>query len=352
MAKVYGKPGAEKDLLKICPPEINCSVDVETFTIKYKLEKDQKRAVFDKETFDLVKNNKEKIKELESNKDRLIKEYTEKLVKLKDKKSNSEKIWNEKINETENKINYYKNQIKQHYKIKLIFSLLYLKFHHKIQSIAPKQLKEIKTEIIKTGKEKSNRVLELESQINILKSTIKNINKTRDTEFENKEKDLINKIEALDKAFISEEYHGAKGESAALEKLEKLPSDFHIFCDVKIKRQMDFVVVGPTGIFVIEVKNWTPGYTKDHLESGEESPHEQVDDAGTKLFYFLKDKFNFDLRVRKVIIPVKMILDENPNLPFVKVKSLKWVNSFITNSKNVFSTPQIDNIVKNFIQIT
>jgi len=350
MAKVYGKTGAEKDLLKICPPEIKCSVDVETYTIKFKLEKERKRAVFDKETYSSVKIKKEKIKELKFNKDRMIMGYTEKLKKLGIIKSDIEKILNLKIKENEDKINFYKNQIKQHFKIKLIFSLLYFRFYHRLQSIPPKQLKEIRKAIVITRNEKSKRASEFDNKINNLKNSIEKINKSRDTEFENKEKVLISKIEALDEAFKSEEYHGAMGENATLEKLEKLPSDFHIFCDVKIKRQMDFVVVGPTGIFVIEVKNWTPGYTKDHLESDEESPHEQVDDAGTKLYYFLKDKFNFNLRVRKVIIPVKMILEENPNLPFVKIKSLRWVNSFITNSKNVFSTPQIDNIVKKIIQ--
>lgn len=52
-------------------------------------------------------------------------------------------------------------------------------------------------------------------------------------------------------------YRGRRGESVILEELKKLPAEFRVFCDVKIQPpyNIDFVVAGPTGVFIIEVKS-------------------------------------------------------------------------------------------------
>jgi hypothetical protein len=51
--------------------------------------------------------------------------------------------------------------------------------------------------------------------------------------------------------------NGQKGESAVWYELEKLSDDFIIFQDVKIgeRGNIDFVVLGPTGLFTLEVKS-------------------------------------------------------------------------------------------------
>lgn len=56
---------------------------------------------------------------------------------------------------------------------------------------------------------------------------------------------------------------GAKGEDAALRQLMALPDDYHIFNQLCVPNEksrtgfneLDFVVLGPNGLFVIEVKN-------------------------------------------------------------------------------------------------
>ncbi len=53
-------------------------------------------------------------------------------------------------------------------------------------------------------------------------------------------------------------YNGQQGEELVLESLKTLPDNYSIFYDVKFYKKrgnMDFVVMGPTGIFAIEVKN-------------------------------------------------------------------------------------------------
>lgn len=60
---------------------------------------------------------------------------------------------------------------------------------------------------------------------------------------------------------------GVEGELAVLETLKQLPDDYMLLNRVKVPdsflpngwRELDFVVVGPTGLWIIEVKN-SPGY--------------------------------------------------------------------------------------------
>lgn len=60
---------------------------------------------------------------------------------------------------------------------------------------------------------------------------------------------------------------GVEGEVTALERLRTLPDDYVLFNRVKLPdgqlpngwRELDFVVAGPTGLWIVEVKN-TPGH--------------------------------------------------------------------------------------------
>ena len=52
---------------------------------------------------------------------------------------------------------------------------------------------------------------------------------------------------------------GYTGEALVANLLEDLPDDFHVFHDVKhrdLAGNIDHLVVGPTGVFVLETKNW------------------------------------------------------------------------------------------------
>jgi hypothetical protein len=60
---------------------------------------------------------------------------------------------------------------------------------------------------------------------------------------------------------------GTEGEVAVLERLKKLPDDYCLFNRVRLPdaqlpngwREIDFIVTGPTGLWIVEVKN-TPGH--------------------------------------------------------------------------------------------
>ncbi len=56
---------------------------------------------------------------------------------------------------------------------------------------------------------------------------------------------------------------GLKGENAVLKCLETLPKDYFIFNDVKLPGKggnIDHIVIGPSGVFVIETKNYSGKY--------------------------------------------------------------------------------------------
>lgn len=67
---------------------------------------------------------------------------------------------------------------------------------------------------------------------------------------------------------------GIEGEVAVLERLKTLPDDYLLFNRVKLPdgqlpngwRELDFIVAGPDGLWIVEVKN-TPGYV--YVQPGE-----------------------------------------------------------------------------------
>ena len=52
--------------------------------------------------------------------------------------------------------------------------------------------------------------------------------------------------------------HGYNGEQKVLQEFEKLPDEYHLFANVRVHDRMesDLVVVGPSGVFLIEIKNY------------------------------------------------------------------------------------------------
>lgn len=107
---------------------------------------------------------------------------------------------------------------------------------------------------------------------------------------------------------------GAHGESRVATELEKLPDEYWVLHDVRLEAresirfdgvglrsaQVDHLVVGPTGIFVIEAKCWS----KDHAAEGTAfSPFQQVRRAGHLCYLLLKDEVG-ETQVRQVVVPV------------------------------------------------
>jgi len=106
---------------------------------------------------------------------------------------------------------------------------------------------------------------------------------------------------------------GAIAELTVAEELAKLPDGFHVFHDVRLRTdlflrddnhvplqsaQIDHVVVGPTGVFVIETKNWTGDFarSRDRFD-----PHDQVARANRLCWVLLKEA-GLERTIRSVIV--------------------------------------------------
>jgi len=171
-----------------------------------------------------------------------------------------------------------------------------------------------------------------------------------------RKKRQINKIEDnLDGI----EHAGAKGETFALEKLSELPDEYHVFCGVnkdlgkyvtyRRKRnlksaQMDFVVVSKRGVVLIEVKNWSAKYYKNHYGL---RPHEQVDRAGRVLWIKLKSSWfrPKDPQVTSVLLSIQGSIPADTNYGYVVVKNLNDINSYIQNKAEQFSEKEVKKLI-------
>lgn len=107
---------------------------------------------------------------------------------------------------------------------------------------------------------------------------------------------------------------GAHGETRVAEELARLSDDYWVFHDVRLRArtpikfdgkglfsaQVDHLVVGPTGVFVIESKCWS----SDHAAKEDDfSPFDQVRRAGYLCYRLLKVNVQ-DTKVQQLLVPV------------------------------------------------
>jgi len=151
---------------------------------------------------------------------------------------------------------------------------------------------------------------------------------------------------------------GAKGENQVIECLSALGDDYHVLCGVRIElpywisyngkknlrsAQMDFVIVSKKGVFVIEVKNWSDNFAKNHDGF---SPHEQTDRAGRVLWFVLKSLIR-DIQVTNVLLSIHGNIRYDRNYRMVFVSSLEKINRLLENRQDTLDDNQVEKIVNN-----
>lgn len=170
-----------------------------------------------------------------------------------------------------------------------------------------------------------------------------------------RKKRQINKIEEHKESSL---HKGAKGELRVLDKLSQLSNDFHVMCGVYMdlgeyvsyngkwnlrSAQMDYVVVSKRGVVQIEVKNWSPDFSKQHKGF---SPFEQTDRAGRVLWIALQDWLSpKNPPVTNVLLSIGGNLQYNSNYKYVNVKDLNNINNFIENRYEKFSDKEVKRLV-------
>lgn len=149
---------------------------------------------------------------------------------------------------------------------------------------------------------------------------------------------------------------GRKGESSVYFELKRLSDEYSVFQDIHFSGQahnIDFVVLGPTGLFAVEVKshkggevnfngqeltwNGAPFQEKDFLK--------QAKSEALALNKYLKEKIQKDIFVQPVIVFanfVKLHFGKKP-VGGVYVIQKEWLNNLITENPQKLS---VDNLIK------
>ena len=249
---------------------------------------------------------------------------------LKEKISNRESML---LNEKEQIIEQINNQPKK--KMPKRLKVLETKFDKELRKPFKKDGKKVDKMTKKCGK------MELNYDKTIRKRTKKRIKQMNES-----------------KTFIDQKssfIQGAFGEERVIRTLMELPDTFIIFNDVRLSFakairwkkyneyvkscQIDHVVIGPSGIFLIETKNWNP----KTLQTTRFLPHKQVDRAGYVFFIKFKNLFR---KLRKKI-PIRSIVVTLRGLPIVDYPHVKQLIpreliSYILWFQNELTNEEID----------
>jgi len=163
-------------------------------------------------------------------------------------------------------------------------------------------------------------------------------------------------------------YLGAIGEENVLTELEKLPNSFFVINDFRKtfyppiynrrtddrinSIQVDHLVCGPTGLFIIETKNWSE-HSFQNIDFF--SPVKQVQRFNFALFVILNQavesgylhSFVSHLGSQK-ISPINIVATLQPppsqEFQYVKMMSCYSLRSHIENSKRVFSEENVNDL--------
>ena len=165
-----------------------------------------------------------------------------------------------------------------------------------------------------------------------------------------KTKKEVQKMLEINSSFIV----GAIGEEKVIDTLRKLPDSYYVFNEIQVKlsksilwkkyieyiktAQIDHIVLGQTGIFLIETKNWY----EMNITSVHNSPHKQIDRAGALFWIAQKRRFNTPSKSYNLVVTLKPL----PKFHYKQVYQLSIgeLNKFILTRKIKLSQKQIEKI--------
>jgi hypothetical protein len=153
---------------------------------------------------------------------------------------------------------------------------------------------------------------------------------------------------------------GDKGEKLVSSYLEDLPSGYFTFNDVNIpggKGNFDHIVIGPTGIFLIETKNYSgffkiygnDWYSRSSSQKMKRNPGNQVKLNALDLSKFLNKKLNRKIWVTGVVSLIKSNFKVVKKPEYYAVIGASDLTQFILRNDNKVDKESVNNIV-NFMQ--
>jgi len=240
------------------------------------------------------------------------------------------------------------NRIRKYY-IKKRFEKCELKYDHYVELPLKKYVQEN---------------INVENKILYLKNN-------QDYEVEKRASDVIKRIEHT-VSVINENsslIYGSIGEIKAIEILKQLPEQYYIINDVRKKFdppmynknegdriysiQLDHIVIGPTGIFIIETKYWSQKSIENKYLF---SPVKQLKRSSYALFVLLngiiKDRKiavfsnnwgQFKISISNILLMLNTSTDQQ--FQFIKILTEDNLINYITKGRTVFNKDQIKYLV-------
>jgi hypothetical protein len=285
---------------------------------------------------------------------------------IADTKLQLEKELNEEIDKLKQQINYSKTSVPTNYiqKLKRFFKerSYKKKIRYKENNLDIKVKKSIDNLII-LRREKNNRYQYINSHFD---DAVKHKCMLPINELERKKR-IIDELNP----FIS----GALGEHKVVKELENLSDEFSLINDFSISFyypiynsqendyiksiQIDHILISPSGIFLIETKNWS----QKSLENlSLRSPVQQIRRTSFVLFKLLNDEItNYQLQLNShhwgiKKIPIKnliVLINTKPReeLQYVKILTLNELVSYVKYFKPLFSNFETQRITEYLLNI-
>jgi len=193
---------------------------------------------------------------------------------------------------------------------------------------------------------------------------LSNIRYRKEKTIANKSSTVTNECNNIKKSydFLKEKESfliGADGEEFVIHTLTQLPDEYHIVNDVNLhfdraihwreqnewikNCQIDHVVVGPTGIFLLETKNWK----SSDIELKSKDLRHQVRRSSLGFWFYLKDHYTFERspKTRSVIVSMKGNPSGNKPDKYIDVVSPYQLCRYISGRPAVLDENAIKKVV-------
>ena len=180
-------------------------------------------------------------------------------------------------------------------------------------------------------------------------------NRTRSVSSANRDIEATARFLAKNSSYLI----GATAEQQVISLLSSLPDDYHIMTGVDLHRfdtaywwkkkdeirfqQIDPIVIGPTGLFLIGTKNWSGADVE--LKTGDIK--RQVRIATHALWIYMKDEYRFYERNPKIRCVIVSLQGSHPDLKIDKdidVITIDRLPEYITKRENILSMMNVERL--------
>jgi len=163
-------------------------------------------------------------------------------------------------------------------------------------------------------------------------------------------------------AFIADNisfYIGAVGEETVINALAQLSDEYHLFNNVNLRfhppihwrekndyiksSQIDHIVVGPTGLFLVETKNWK----FSDVETKSNKLVYQVRRSSLALWFYLRKNYaRYDVpKTRNVVVSVQGCRPGQKLDPYIDITTPNRLCEYITTRTNTLPADAVDRLV-------